>query len=174
MPRPATTVGVFVNQPAEHIREVSRIARLAAVQLHGDETPAFAAEMTLPVIKSVRLASGRSIGDWPMEVTLLADVNDPVRRGGTGLTVDWLAAAVLAGTRRLLLAGGLNPENVADAIARVQPYGIDVSSGVERRPASRTTASWPRSLPPFDWRIEGLVKKSTPAAMPEPQRKKAP
>jgi phosphoribosylanthranilate isomerase len=131
---PVTIVGVFVNQTAEHIREVSSVARLTTVQLHGDEAPALAAEMTLPVIKSVDLGDPASIGDWPMGVTLLADVNDPVRRGGTGTTVDWLAAAKLAGIRPLLLAGGLNSENVADAIARVGPYGIDVSSGVERAP----------------------------------------
>jgi phosphoribosylanthranilate isomerase len=135
LPRPVTMVGVFVNQSAEHIHEVSRQAGLAAVQLHGDETPAFAGGMTLPVIKSVALG-GRapSVGDWPTEVMLLADARDPVRRGGTGMTADWSAAATLASTRRLLLAGGLNPENVAAAMARVQPYGIDVSSGVERSP----------------------------------------
>jgi len=135
LPRPVTTVGVFVNQPAEHIRDVSKHVGLAAVQLHGDETPAFAATMPLPVIKSVTLGEGTCpIDDWPSEVLLLADATDPVRRGGTGTTTDWSRAATLAGRRRLVLAGGLHPENVAAALAFVQPYGIDVSSGVEQSP----------------------------------------
>jgi len=132
---PVTTVGVFVNETAERIHEVARIAGLDTVQLHGDETPAFAAAMTLPVIKSVAPGDEAAAnGEWPREVLLLADARDPVRRGGTGRTIDWAAAATLASTRRLLLAGGLTPDNVADAMARVQPYGIDVSSGVERSP----------------------------------------
>jgi phosphoribosylanthranilate isomerase len=65
---------------------------------------------------------------------LLVDAGDPVRRGGTGVRADWLAASTLARGRRLLLAGGLTPENVAAAIAEVRPFGIDVSSGVEQSP----------------------------------------
>ena len=65
---------------------------------------------------------------------LRAFIHDPVKRGGTGRTIDWTAAADLAARRRVLLAGGLTPDNVADAISRVRPFGIDVSSGVERAP----------------------------------------
>jgi phosphoribosylanthranilate isomerase len=133
LPRAVTTVGVFVNQSAGDINGMARDAGLSAVQLHGDETPAFVAEMTLPVIKSVPVGED-AVDDWPSDVMLLADARDPVRRGGTGTTTDWTAAAALAAKRRLLLAGGLRAENVATAIARVQPYGIDVSSGVERSP----------------------------------------
>ena len=71
---------------------------------------------------------------WPARVRLLLDVHDPLARGGTGRTIDWAAAAELASQRQVVLAGGLKPENVADAVARVRPYGIDVSSGVERSP----------------------------------------
>jgi phosphoribosylanthranilate isomerase len=71
---------------------------------------------------------------WPERVTLLLDVDDPVRRGGTGRTIDWGQVAGLARRRRVLVAGGLTPENVAEAIAAAQPFGIDVSSGVETRP----------------------------------------
>jgi phosphoribosylanthranilate isomerase len=134
LPRTVTTVGVFVNQPAEYIGEVLGLTGLTTVQLHGDETPAFASGMTRPVIKAIGLANGAAAEDWPENVMLLADAHDPVRRGGTGTTTDWGAAAAVASTRKLLLAGGLTPENVAAAIARVQPYGVDVSSGVERAP----------------------------------------
>jgi phosphoribosylanthranilate isomerase len=67
-------------------------------------------------------------------VRILLDAHDPVQRGGTGRTIDWAAAADLAARREILLAGGLTPDNVAEAVARVRPFGIDVSSGVERAP----------------------------------------
>jgi phosphoribosylanthranilate isomerase len=67
-------------------------------------------------------------------VTLLLDVRDPVKRGGTGRTVDWSAAAIIAARRRSILAGGLTPGNVGEAIRVVRPFGVDVSSGVECAP----------------------------------------
>jgi phosphoribosylanthranilate isomerase len=135
LPSTVAAVGVFVNQPASHVNGVVSLVRLAAVQLHGDETPAFAAEMTRPVIKAVPVdVDAPAVAEWPESVMLLADAKDPARHGGTGLRADWRAAALVARGRRLLLAGGLTPENVAEAIAQVRPFGIDVSSGVERRP----------------------------------------
>jgi len=131
LPPFVTPVGLFVDQPHEFIAGVSSLVRLGAVQLHGDETPAFASAIGLPVIKALPVEGAR---DWPVGATLLLDAHDPARRGGTGRTIDWHAAATVAAERRVLLAGGLTPENVADAIARVRPFGIDVSSGVERAP----------------------------------------
>jgi phosphoribosylanthranilate isomerase len=131
-----TAVGVFVNQPLEYIKGVTSLVRLGAVQLHGDETPQFASAITGPVVKAIALdaADEAQIAAWPTSTTLLLDVHDPVKRGGTGRTIDWTAAADVAARRRVLLAGGLTPDNVADAVARVRPFGIDVSSGVERAP----------------------------------------
>src|SRR3954469_1180183 len=126
-------VGVFVNQPREYVNGVASLVRLSAVQLHGDETPAFAAALANPVVKAVSTGDA-DLQNWPARVRLLLDVHDPVARGGTGRTIDWAAAADLAARRELLLAGGIPPENVADAVARVRPFGIDVSSGVERAP----------------------------------------
>jgi phosphoribosylanthranilate isomerase len=80
------------------------------------------------------------IDRWPEEVTLLLDVHDPIRRGGTGRTIDWSTAASVATRRRAILAGGLTPDNVADAIRRVRPFGIDVSSGVESSPGVKDRA----------------------------------
>jgi phosphoribosylanthranilate isomerase len=133
LPPFVTAVGVFVNQPLDYVNGVSSLVRLGAVQLHGDETPAFAAAVTSPVIKAMSLGAG-DVQAWPAEVRVLLDVHDPVVRGGTGRTIDWTAAADVAAQRRILLAGGLTPDNVADAVARVRPFGIDVSSGVERAP----------------------------------------
>ena len=135
LPPAVTAVGVFVNQPASFVNDVAAEIGLGVVQLHGDETTEFAGSMSRPVFKSVAIGAGRpDVGAWPERVTLVVDASDPVRRGGTGTTADWSRAAALARTRRLILAGGLTPDNVAEAIARVQPYGIDVSSGVERSP----------------------------------------
>ena len=127
---------MFVNQPLEYVNGVASLVRLGAVQLHGDETPEFAATVSGPVMKAIAVrASQDGCASWPSRVRLLLDVHDPVARGGTGRTIDWAAAAGdLAAQREILLAGGLTPDNVADAIARVRPFGIDVSSGVERAP----------------------------------------
>lgn len=136
LPPFVTAVGVFVNQPLEHVAGVASLVRLGAVQLHGDETPGYAARISTPVIKAVPVGpeSRERVVAWPAAMTLLLDVHDPVARGGTGRTIDWGAAAAVAAERRVLLAGGLTAENVADAVARVRPFGIDVSSGVERAP----------------------------------------
>jgi len=133
LPPLVTAVGVFVNQPLDYVNGVASLVRLGAAQLHGDETPAFAARVAAPVMKAIAPGAGEP-GAWPLRVRLLLDVHDPVARGGTGRTVDWGRAADIASRREVVLAGGLTPDNVAKAIARVRPYGIDVSSGVERAP----------------------------------------
>ncbi len=135
LPPGVMTVGVFVNQPAREVNDLAARTGLSAVQMHGDETIEEARDITRPVIKAVTPASDGSVEpEWPDDVTLLVDAHDPVHRGGTGKRADWIAARALARKRKVLLAGGLNPENVADAIAEVQPFGIDVSSGVELKP----------------------------------------
>ena len=135
LPPFVAAVGVFVNQPAEYINGVASLAGLSAVQLHGDEDAAFAAAIRRPVIKAIGLSvvDGQAEA-WPVRFTLLLDAHDPERRGGTGRPIDWNRAAAIAGTRRIVLSGGLKPENVAEAVACVRPFGIDVSSGVEASP----------------------------------------
>ena len=133
LPPFVTPVGVFVNQPADYVSRVASLVRLGAVQLHGDETAAYAAGITTPAIKAVTVADPQ-LSIWPSRTLLLVDVQDAEKRGGTGRTVDWSAAARIAAQRQILLAGGLTPENVAEAVASVRPFGIDVSSGVERSP----------------------------------------
>jgi phosphoribosylanthranilate isomerase len=135
LPRSVAAVGVFVNQPASHVNRVAKLAGLSAVQLHGDEDERAAAKMTLPVIKAVSVRDGAFPDrQWPARVMLLFDADDPIRRGGTGMTANWPAAAAVARRRRVLLAGGLRPDNVGEAIGYVRPFGIDVSSGVEQSP----------------------------------------
>jgi phosphoribosylanthranilate isomerase len=132
LPPFVSTVGVFVNQPREFINGVASLVPLSVLQLHGAESPSFAAQLSRPVMKAI--ARRESADEWPTNVMLLVDVHDPVKRGGTGQVVDWTMAAALARDRHIVLAGGLTPDNVADALAAVQPWGVDVSSGVELSP----------------------------------------
>jgi phosphoribosylanthranilate isomerase len=135
LPALVMKVGVFVNQPAEHINDVARRSALTHVQLHGDETPSFAASLTIPVIKATSLTEGpEALEAWPAETMWLVDAHEPILRGGTGRPADWSAAAGLARQRPVWLAGGLTSANVGEAVRRVRPFGIDVSSGVERAP----------------------------------------
>jgi phosphoribosylanthranilate isomerase len=134
LPANLVTVGVFVNEPVEAIEEVVRQTGIGTIQLHGNETPAYAAAIALPVWRAVGVhEADNAIATWPAGTTLLLDVVDPARRG-TGQTVDWQGAATVARTRRVMLAGGLTPENVREAIETVRPFGVDVSSGVEDSP----------------------------------------
>jgi phosphoribosylanthranilate isomerase len=137
LPPFVTTVGVFVNQPAADVNAVAALVGVGAVQLHGDETIEYANQIRRPIVKALPVdddTRDEEIAAWPDNVTLLIDVRDQALRGGTGRTVDWARAATVAARRRSLLAGGLRPENLADALARVRPFGIDVSSGVEATP----------------------------------------
>jgi phosphoribosylanthranilate isomerase len=140
LPPFVTPVGVFVNQPAEYVRGVATLVRLGAVQLHGDEDAAYGSALRSPVIRALSIDRADRIEEWPRATTLLLDAHDPVARGGTGRTIDWAAAARIAAARRILLAGGLTPDNVAEAVTRVKPWGIDVSSGVERSPGVKEHA----------------------------------
>ena len=135
LPAGTQSIGVFVDEPVDEVRRIAEAAGLTAVQIN-DASPAGDTNgIGVPVFKVVTLADVEAALDAvPDDVTLLLDAHDPVRRGGTGKTVDWDAAAAIARRRRLVLAGGLTPANVEDAIGRVRPYGVDVSSGVETAP----------------------------------------
>jgi phosphoribosylanthranilate isomerase len=147
LPSSVTAVGVFVNETIDGIRRTAGTAGLTAVQLHGEEPPAYADALAWPVLRSVTLDSADEASQaWNTATTLLLDAADPVRRGGTGMTVDWPRAAALARGRRVVLAGGLTPENVAEAIAVVRPYGVDVSSGVEEAPGVKDFSKVTRFL----------------------------
>jgi phosphoribosylanthranilate isomerase len=136
LPPFVTAVGVFVNQPREFVEGVASLARLGAVQLHGEESAAYCTDLRDRVIKAVRVGPDLigSVSAYPQEIVMLVDADDPARRGGTGRTVDWGAAGALAAIRPTILSGGLKPENVEAAIRFVRPFGVDVSSGVESAP----------------------------------------
>lgn len=135
LPASVTTVGVFVNAGRDEIEAAADEANLQAVQLHGDETPDLARSLSRRVIKAITLAGDidERVNEWPGTMLLL-DAHDAAKRGGTGRVIDWDRAAAIARAHDIILAGGLGPANVADAVARVRPAGIDVSSGVESSP----------------------------------------
>lgn len=147
LPSAVTKVGVFVNEPIDSIRAIVTAARLDVVQLHGDEPPAYSDAISHPIFRSMTLMDAEAVmAAWPAGTPLLLDAADRERRGGTGITVDWSPAADLARRRRVILAGGLTPENVGDAIAVVNPYGVDVASGVEDAPGAKNFAKVTRFL----------------------------
>ena len=131
-------VGVFADQPVSLINAVAEAADLDLIQLGGDEPWETALQLRRPAIKSVRASGETGAADLlalalPGTACLtMIDAAVPGQPGGTGVRADWNVAADLARSLPVLLAGGLTPENVAEAIARVQPWGVDVSSGVER------------------------------------------
>ena len=140
LPADVTSVGVFVNADLAWVCDVVAEVGLGAVQLHGEESPAYCQAMPVEVLKAVSIKSADDVQralTLPEEVTPLVDVHDPERRGGTGVTVDWTTAARLARERRVFLAGGLSAANIADAIDIVRPYGIDVSSSLESSPGTK-------------------------------------
>ena len=140
LPAPITLVGVFVDQPVEHVIKIATQVPLDAVQLHGSEALEDFDRVRQPLIKAVPVTAGLelvTIDRLPDGVTVLLDAHDPIRRGGTGQTIDWKIAASIAARRRTILSGGLNAANVREAITEVRPHMIDVSSGVESAPGRK-------------------------------------
>jgi phosphoribosylanthranilate isomerase len=133
-------VGVFVDAGLAAMDRAIAAARLDVLQLHGRETPEFVRkvreEFGLRIVKSVRVGDGLDLvrpDEYEVDAFLF-DTYVPGRAGGTGKTFDWDLAVPWARRVRLILAGGLTPENVGEAVRRVRPYGVDVASGVEREP----------------------------------------
>jgi phosphoribosylanthranilate isomerase len=139
LPPFVSAVGVFVNQQAQANR-IAAQAGLSAVQFHGDEPPESYRGLPVRVIKAIAVRDQSAIETAtavPAAAHVLLDAHDPIRRGGTGRTIDWSIAAAIARRRPVILSGGLNADNVLDAIEAVRPYAIDVSSGVESAPGKK-------------------------------------
>ena len=140
LPADVAPVGVFVDPTVGDVRLIAAEVGLAAVQLHGDEPATLCDGLPYRVLKAVPVAGEATCAAAervPARITVLLDARDPLRKGGTGRTVDWGVAADVAARRRIFLAGGLCPENVGEALRTVRPYGIDVSSGVETHPGRK-------------------------------------
>ncbi|MDA0708839.1 MAG: phosphoribosylanthranilate isomerase [bacterium] len=139
LPPFVTAVGVFVNAPEERIDAVVKLAGLRAIQLHGDEPPEACLGHAVPVIRAVRVGADFSPEHLRAYLvdTFLLDTAKSGMYGGTGKTFDWSAAQAAKPMGRLILSGGLTPDNVAEAIAHVAPYAVDTGSGVESEPGRK-------------------------------------
>jgi phosphoribosylanthranilate isomerase len=136
-------IGVFVDQTPAFVDHVARHVQLGAVQLHGRETPADYATSAHRVLKAVGVSDAfdpRDLDSIPARATVLLDAHDPVKKGGTGRTIDWSRAAQAARRRPVVLSGGLAPHNVGAAVSVVRPHAVDVSSGIEAGPGIKDPA----------------------------------
>jgi phosphoribosylanthranilate isomerase len=135
LPPFVASVAVMVSPSIDEVRRAVDETGARVIQLHGPLDLGAFFDSRWTVVRAASMAEG---GVRPDEVdaraTLLLDAHDPARYGGTGVTIDWAAAARVAASRRMVLAGGLRPDNVGDAIRQVRPYAVDVASGVEASP----------------------------------------
>ncbi|MSN27284.1 MAG: phosphoribosylanthranilate isomerase [Geobacter sp.] len=134
------TVGLFVNEQLTVVNGIADRCGLDLIQLHGEESPGFCSGVKHRVIKAFRVKDAASLDHMPdyNVAACLLDAWSPAAHGGTGETFNWeIAAAAAAVSSRIILAGGLTPENVAEAVEAVHPYAVDVSSGVESAPGKK-------------------------------------
>ena len=141
LPPFVTTVGLFVNHSADQVNRICDQVELDLLQFHGDESPSDCSQFGKRFIKAVRMAPGRSVtemmGQYRQATALLLDSFDADKYGGSGETFDWQRVPKDSDVP-LILAGGLNCSNVVEAVTRVQPYAVDVSSGVESAPGIKS------------------------------------
>jgi phosphoribosylanthranilate isomerase len=165
--------GVFVNAPLEQVVETSQEVGLSMLQLHGEEGPSFCAEAArrtgARVIKAAQVSGPgdvRDLGRFHVDFHLLdARASAPERsglRGGTGETFDWGLLASRRSRVPLILSGGLNPQNVAEAVALVRPYGVDTASGTEAAPGHKD----PQKLRAFFEAVEGAAAGAAKIGQP--------
>jgi phosphoribosylanthranilate isomerase len=161
LPEHISVVGVFVNETEENMLATARNVGLDYLQLHGDESPEAVCRLKrkVPVIKAIRVRESfrpAQMTAFSRAFAFLLDGFDKQQYGGTGRTFDWkLARSANRGTR-IFLAGGLTPENVADAIHATNPYAVDVCSGVEARPGRKD----PARLIALMWAVKSVERKS--------------
>lgn len=133
---PVVSVGVFVNEELDSLHRIMSQTGMQKAQLHGDETVAYAQQLECDWFKAFRVKnqiSREQVAHFQRDLFLLDAYNKKVY-GGSGETFDWQLALNLTQQGRLLLAGGLTPENVGEAVGLVKPYGVDVAGGVEKAP----------------------------------------
>ena len=159
IPAFVTSVAVFVNPGAEEVRRVIGEVGVDMLQFHGTEPAGFCEGFGLPYIKAIAMREGvdlaASVREYPSAAAWLLDVHDTGKWGGTGRTFDWSAVRLESGgsfERPIVLAGGLAPENVEDAVRRVRPFAVDVCGGVESAGGIKDEAR----LAAFVERVEGV------------------
>jgi phosphoribosylanthranilate isomerase len=136
------TVGVFVDEPLEEVVHTMSVCNLSFAQLHGTESPEYVNALRdhgISTFKALRIASAADLAPMARYAcsTFVLDTYVPGQLGGTGTTFDWSLAVAAKNHGRVILAGGLHPDNVARAVRLVQPWAVDVSSGVEIAPGQK-------------------------------------
>lgn len=140
LPKEVVKVGLFVDELEERVNEITSYCNFDILQFHGDETPDYCKKFPQKIIKAFRIKDKESLVNIPKyEVDYyLLDAYSQVAPGGTGRTFNWeLAIEAKKFERPIILSGGLNPENIIEAIEKVSPFGVDVSSGVESSPGKK-------------------------------------
>jgi phosphoribosylanthranilate isomerase len=142
LPPFVTPVGVFWDHPAGQVKAIAEECRLGALQFHGDEAPEDLLEHRLPLIKTLKVAGAADLARMPEYRVAAFLLDSPARwsEGAARPPIPWDVAAVAARRHPVLLSAGLTPDNVALAVRRVRPYGVDVNSGVEARPGRKDPA----------------------------------
>ena len=145
LPQGVASVGVFVNEPEQEMLAIAQEVGLDYVQLHGDETPELVSRMrrSFRVIKAIRVRDSfraSQLGNFKRASSILLDGFDAHLRGGSGKSFNWKLAKSAGRKRQIFLAGGITPENAAEAVSAAQPFAIDVCSGVESRPGKKDAA----------------------------------
>jgi phosphoribosylanthranilate isomerase len=142
LPPFVTPVGVFWNHPAGHVKAIAESCGLGALQFHGDEAPEELLGHALPVIKTIKLASAADLDRMAAYAPAAFLLDSPARwsEGEGRQPIQWSLAREARTRGRIILSAGLNPDNVAEAIAVAQPYGVDVNSGVEAAPGRKDAA----------------------------------
>jgi len=157
LPPFVTAVGVFVDPTLDEVVRAAADSGIGVAQLHGDETPELCRSLPLPVLKAIRVADASSLDllavyETAVQGFLLDSASSGY--GGSGTAFDWSLAARAARERPVVLAGGLHPGNVAEAVRAVRPWGVDVASGVESAPGVKD----PEKMRAF---LEGAREAST-------------
>ena len=141
LPPELPAVGVFVNETVETVRRITQESGARMVQLHGEESPAMCQQLPWPVIKAFRFTEQvrpEMMADYDVKAFLVEGFQASLYGGG-GARADWAQVATLHSYGRIILAGGLTPDNVQEAIRIVCPYAVDVGSGVEATPGIKDT-----------------------------------
>jgi phosphoribosylanthranilate isomerase len=174
LPDAVASVGVFVNEPEREMLAIARQVGLDYVQLHGDETAEVVSRMrrSFRVIKAIRVRDSfrvSQLASFGRASSILLDGFDAHLRGGTGKSFNWKLAKSAGRKRQIFLAGGVTPENVAEAVSAARPFAIDVCSGVESSPGKKDAARM-RALVAAVRRIDtpGLVNTTHPANSARP------
>ncbi|MGQ9628081.1 MAG: phosphoribosylanthranilate isomerase [Anaerolineae bacterium] len=153
-------VGVFVDEELDEVRKVMARCDLDYAQLHGSEPPEYVAALMPRAIKAFRVRDRASLQELSLykPAAFLLDAYCPTRPGGTGTAFDWGLATLAKTCGRIILAGGLTPENVAEAVRHVRPYAVDVSTGVEARPGEKDKAKMRHFISAAKVSISALLK----------------